>query len=69
MSPDNFGSTRSAAGPTLRLCYVSTMREEIPDSISIYRFDDDHGLRNDFAVNTDEEQEAIVDLEEIMVAV
>ena len=59
----------SAAGPTLYLCYVSTMREEILDSISIYGFADDHGLRDSFAVNTDEEQQAIVDLEECMVVV
>ena len=41
----------SAADPTLYLCCVSTMREEIWDSISIYGFADDHGLRNNFAVN------------------
>ena len=32
----------SAAGPTLYLCCASMMREEIWDSISIYRFADDH---------------------------
>ena len=59
----------SAAGPILYLCYASTMRKDIPDSISIYGFADDHGLRNDSTVNTDEEQQAIVNLEECVVAV
>ena len=45
------------------------MREKILHSISIYGFANNHGLRNDFAVNTDEEQQAIVDLEECTVAV
>ena len=59
----------SAGGPNLYLCYASTVREEIPDSISIYGFADDHGLGNNFAVNMDEVQQAIVDLEGCMVAV
>ena len=45
------------------------MREEIPDSISIYGFADDHGLRNNFAANTDEEKQAIVALEDYTVVV
>ena len=43
------------------------MREEILDSISTYGFADDHGLRNNFAVNMDEQQQAIVDMEEWIV--
>ena len=45
------------------------MREEIPYSISIYGFADDHGLGNDFAANMDEEKRVIVDLEECTVVV
>ena len=67
MSPNILSSTRKCSW-SYYLCYASTMREEILDNISIYGFADDHELKDNFAVNTEEAQQAIVDLEECTVS-
>ena len=54
----------SCGGPMLYLIYASTIQDNIPPTIDLHAFTDDHGLKNHFTIgDTVLEQNTILDLE------